>query len=44
MADITQLILDDHETFRREFARNTSLDMRVDLGHQFLKFKTDHSA
>ncbi|MGH3825674.1 MAG: hemerythrin domain-containing protein [Pseudonocardiaceae bacterium] len=26
-----------------DFRRNTVLDVRVDLGHQFLKFKTDHS-
>jgi hypothetical protein len=26
-----------------DFRRNTPLSVRVDLGHQFLKFKTDHS-
>lgn len=26
-----------------DFRRNTPLNVRVDLGHQFLKFKTDHS-
>jgi hypothetical protein len=26
-----------------DFRRNTPLRIRVDLGHQFLKFKTDHS-
>ncbi|MBV9013527.1 MAG: hemerythrin domain-containing protein [Pseudonocardiales bacterium] len=26
-----------------DFRRNTPLGVRVDLGHQFLKFKTDHS-
>jgi hypothetical protein len=26
-----------------DFRRNAPLSMRVDLGHEFLKFKTDHS-
>ncbi|MEO7193772.1 MAG: hemerythrin domain-containing protein [Pseudonocardiaceae bacterium] len=44
----TKAANDEHMTEEEDdaladFRRNTSLDVRVDLGHQFLKFKTDHS-